>query len=517
MFNQNSGTTGGFSFGSGNTAAAPASGGFSFGSSAAKPATTAANTSFSFGSTAPAAPTAGTNTSFSFGSTAPAAPTAAAPTAGVNNSFSFGSSAPTASPSTGFGAANTASNSAPSTGFSFGASAAPSSGISFGNKPAATTGGFSLGTPAAVASTTGGLFGGNTGTNATGSTGGLFANAGTSGSLFGSTPAATGTTGGFFGGTANTSLNTSTGMFGQNNTATQANAPTASNALQSSQPSFAWSSQAQPQTTQPQQPQQQLQISNPSNIYNPSIADQLMKLTSAWNANSDTCLLRTHFYNKVSENEALAYAQQRPQNETPESWEKAMQNRPDPKTTVPVRASGFEDVSKRVETQTQFVASSRMLLNQINEKQKQLAEKHELDTATRVAHAKQKHTQLARRILRLAAILAVIKSKGYPLSPEEEVLAKQFEELNKTLVNPTGLGRVNEIFARLAILKDRASNLSTQLDQKLGQDNDGAEAEKKNSESINKILGVLSKQQVGLQYLNDVLEKDKETLAKLEK
>lgn len=448
------------------------SGGFSFGGNTLAPANTAGSSGFSFGgnnnnSTAPAAGGFGAKPSSGFSLGGGTANTA---TSGTGGGFSFGgnnnstTAAAPAAASTGFSFGNKPAAAPASSGFSLGggtaAPAAASTGFSFGNKPAA---------PAA---STGFSFGGNaTGTAAP------------------AAPAA------------------STGFSLGGNTA----APAAS-----TQPSFPW---LKPQAatalqTQPTALQTQPDASsNPTSEYNPLVADQLAKLKALWDPSSPECLLQTHFYNKTTEAEALVYTQQRPANETPEGWDKAVAERPD-REHVPVRAAGLEDVQKRVATQIEFAAANRVLLAQINDKTKGLLGKHDLDTAARIIKCKAAHARLLLRVLRCATILAVVKSKGYPLLPEEESMAAKFQELHALMGDPSGLGRVGELFARTAVLNDRASALSKQVAQ--GEQWELQEAQEKNLEMVNKMAAVLQKQQVGLKYLVETLESDGRKVAEAE-
>lgn len=137
--------------------------------------------------------------------------------------------------------------------------------------------------------------------------------------------------------------------------------------------------------------------------------------------------------------------------------------------------------------------------------------------------------KLSRRLLRLATVLSIIKLKGYPLLPEEEEISKQFDLLSNKLNDPNGsIGKLNDLFARLSILKERAEDLNTQFDNSINllsnedlgdkaslsstsstsvTTTNGANAKNNSDEVINKISQILLKQQMGLNYLNDVLER----------
>ncbi|WLF76405.1 Nucleoporin nup57 [Lodderomyces elongisporus] len=427
----------------------------------------------------------------------------------------------------------------------------------------------------------GGLFGNTQSTNNTGSninnnnnTGGLFGNnqSSTTGGLFGNKPA-TSTTGGLFGSSTTNNSNTSGGLFGnkpaqstsgslfgqtqpgqQPQQQQQSGGLFGSNTLNNQQPSFSWNSQqSQPQFQQQQQQQNQQQnqlnmnqnaslfgnlgqansninnqqISNPSS-YTPAINDQLAKIWEQWDPNSSKCGLKTHFYNKFNDQEIQQLlAQPRPANETVEDWDKAMAERPSP-NTYPIKITSYTEVAQRIEAQLDQVAKSRVVLNSINEKLNTLSAKHDLGNTTRILKAKARHTQLSRRVLRLATVLAILKLKGYPLSPEEEGIAKQFDLLSSKINDPSSpIGKLGDIFAKLTVLKERAEDLNSQFDQSMHSLNgtlngenvkENEQEESGNTEdAVNKIAKVLLKQQMGLNYLNDVLEKDSEKVQQLAK
>lgn len=452
------------------------------------------------------------------------------------------------------------------------------------NNASTNTSGGLFGSSGNTSNTGGGLFGSNNANNTTtsgntGATGGLFGNKPASGGgLFGSSNNTSNTGGGLFG-SNNTSGSTGGGLFGSSNNATanmntgsgglfgsssgntqqqqqQQQAPNSQqsgglfgqNTTNNQQPSFGWSNQNQAsnQTSQPLFDTTN-KLNNPSlnnpnanlnsntnaasnyNNYTPAINDQLIKIKEQWDPNSAKCALKTHLYNKLNDQEInVLLSQQRPSNESPEDWDNAMSKRPSPHH-YPIKVTSFTDVAQRIETQLDHVAKSRILLNGINEKQSSLSSKHDLDNTTRILKAKARHVKLLRRLLRLATVLAILKLKGYPLLPEEEELSKQFDLLNQKLNDPNGsLGKLNDVFARLAILKERSEDLSYQFDSSLNSMNnvhgnniepnnekDIIDDGKNNDEVINKLSKLLLKQQVGLNHLNDVLEKDLESVNKL--
>lgn len=235
--------------------------------------------------------------------------------------------------------------------------------------------------------------------------------------------------------------------------------------------------------------------------------------------------MKTHFYNKLNEQEINRLLNQpRPANESPDDWNKAMSERPS-NQYYPVKITMFTDVSNRIEAQLEHVKKSRYLLNVINENQSKLSAKHDLDNTNRIKNCKIKHTKLSRRLLRLATILAILKLKGYPLLPEEEEISKQFELLNAKLDDPNNaLSKLNDLFARLIILKEKSENMNTSLNQSINLMNDNLDdlddvksENDNNDELILKVSKLLLKQQKGLNYINEIISKDLELADKLVK
>lgn len=390
----------------------------------------------------------------------------------------------------------------------------------FGSKPATTT-------------TGGGLFGNNNSNTSSTTGGGLFGNNNanssttTSGGLFGNKPATTTTGGGLFGGNTNTALlgglfgskpaTTTTTLGGQQPAQQQSSGLFGNQNKNLAAPSFAWTqppAAAQPTATATTTAPQVV------HTYTPAIRDQLEKIKEQWDPSLPKCALKTHFYNMCTNDQELALRMQRPPNELPEDWDDAMHHRP-LDHLYPVKVTSIAEVAQRIEAQLEHVTRLRLILQQLNAKQEQLLSKHDLDNATRIQKARARHTTLLRRLLRLATVLAILKLKGYPLLPEEEEISKQFDTLNAKFTDPNSpMAKLSDISARLVLLKDRANDLNDQLTAQLnetltGLDRNGVKKDEvATDEIIAKISNVLLQQQVGLNYLNEVVEKDTATVDK---
>ncbi|AJR82652.1 ABH_G0022520.mRNA.1.CDS.1 [Saccharomyces cerevisiae] len=409
----------------------------------------------------------------------------------------------------------------------------------FGNKPTTTTGGLFGNSAQNNSTTSGGLFGnkvGSTGSlmggNSTQNTsnmnaGGLFGakpqnTTATTGGLFGSKPQGSTTNGGLFGsGTQNNNTLGGGGLFGQSQQPQTNTAPGLGNTV-STQPSFAWSKPSTGSNLQQQQQQQiqvplqqtqaiaqQQQLSN----YPQQIQEQVLKCKESWDPNTTKTKLRAFVYNKVNETEAILYT--KPGHVLQEEWDQAMEKKPSPQT-IPIQIYGFEGLNQRNQVQTENVAQARIILNHILEKSTQLQQKHELDTASRILKAQSRNVEIEKRILKLGTQLATLKNRGLPLGIAEEKMWSQFQTLLQRSEDPAGLGKTNELWARLAILKERAKNISSQLDSKLmvlnddtkNQDSMSKGTGEESNDRINKIVEILTNQQRGITYLNEVLEKD---------
>lgn len=427
--------------------------------------------------------------------------------------------------------------------------------------------------------TGGGLFGNNNQTNAA-------STLGSSGSLFGAKPQTSmgnglfgnnnqqrttgvlggNTTGGLFGNKpAQPQMGGATtgGLFGNNQPAQQQQQNTGFG-LKSTQPSFAWSQQSQ----QPQQPQQSqsslfgtqtqqqqfpnshlmgsLNLQAPSSLtlqqqqsanYPQQIQEQIIKCKESWDPSSAKSKLRTFVYNKVDEQQALLYS--KPNNILQEEWDTAIKIKPNDQV-IPVELLGFEALNQRNQIQIENVAQSRTILKQLLEKNTQLQQRHELEIASRILKVSNKNVEIETRLLKLGSQLAILKNRGLPLNITEEKMWNQYKDLLKRSEDPSGLGKTNELWARLVVLKERARNISDQLNNTMttisqngsstshtvsqpGNINGASShplnrqsSEDMNNEmSIDKIAYILSNQQKGITYLKDVLDKDQSTIENL--
>lgn len=130
---------------------------------------------------------------------------------------------------------------------------------------------------------------------------------------------------------------------------------------------------------------------------------------------------------------------------------------------VPVRANGFKDLDLRVKSQEQQVNSFRVALHDIQSKLEAIQNRHDLTTSTKLEDCRRRHIALSRRALSLAARVQVLKNRGYALQPEEEELKKRLDGLARLINDPANSGRMNEIWARMQVVTERARVMEESL------------------------------------------------------
>lgn len=59
----------------------------------------------------------------------------------------------------------------------------------------------------------------------------------------------------------------------------------------------------------------------------------------------------------------------------------------------------------------------------------------------------------------------MLKNRGYALQPEEERLKKSLEDLSRRVYDPDIVGRVNEIWARMTVVRERARQMGEEVGQ----------------------------------------------------
>ncbi|KAI0305093.1 nucleoporin complex subunit 54-domain-containing protein, partial [Multifurca ochricompacta] len=236
------------------------------------------------------------------------------------------------------------------------------------------------------------------------------------------------------------------------------------------------------------------------------LQQRIEAIIGAWNPASPLNRFHHYFYNLVNPSQVHLYG--RPSNATDESlWQKAVRENPDSTCLVPVLATGFDDLQKRVEAQTQQATAHQDKLREIRARIEKLSERHVLTNAPRLQKLANAQAQLTLRLLRLVQHLHLLipALRSSSIRPEEEALRAALEEIDGEIRRPGGMGRIigklNELWALVGAvnaMRGATSKGST----------DGVEWAVVDEEGLNQIVQILGEQQVGLTHLTKILQKD---------
>ncbi|KAF3918885.1 hypothetical protein ABW20_dc0103684 [Dactylellina cionopaga] len=246
-------------------------------------------------------------------------------------------------------------------------------------------------------------------------------------------------------------------------------------------------------------------------VYSPYIASaslvagQVQRVWDAWNVSSPGCQFQTYLYNQA-DNEVVANSYEPGQGEDKLKFDAAMRKRPNPKA-VPVLVRGFNDLQLRMQQQENQIVIYRATLHGINNRLIELSRNHDLKTTIKLAEAVSRHQQLAHRTLSLSAKVQVLKNRGYALQPEEDQLRKRLETLMKTVSDPGVNGRMNEIWARMQIINQKARQMENEINEM---------SVTVDPEHIQKMATVLQTHEKGIKGLREELQRLEETFEKWE-
>ncbi|RDX52382.1 hypothetical protein OH76DRAFT_1344803 [Lentinus brumalis] len=253
-------------------------------------------------------------------------------------------------------------------------------------------------------------------------------------------------------------------------------------------------------------------------------------MTHAWNPNSPQCRFQVsfccvkcshgcgadkpwqhYFYNLVDPSQVHLYG--RPPNAYNEAlWQKAVRENPDPSCFVPVLATGFDDLQKRVEAQTQQAAAHQEKLKDLQTRIAALTQRHQLSNASRLQRASALQTQLTHRVLKLVQHLHLLipALRSSALRPEEEALRTALEEIDEEVRRPGGTGRIrgklNELWALVGAV-------SAAREKGRSGAGSGVEWAVVDEDGLAQIAQILAEEQAGLAHLTKLLQKDMKDLA----
>eukprot|EP01102_Stenamoeba_stenopodia_P017543 TRINITY_DN6308_c0_g1_i1.p1 TRINITY_DN6308_c0_g1~~TRINITY_DN6308_c0_g1_i1.p1 ORF type:complete len:399 (-),score=129.34 TRINITY_DN6308_c0_g1_i1:42-1238(-) len=177
-------------------------------------------------------------------------------------------------------------------------------------------------------------------------------------------------------------------------------------------------------------------------------------------------------------------------------WNRAMADNPDPTTLVPVRICGFNGLEDRIKQQKKAIETTENVLQEakkkIDELERQLeAQRDSLEEHRRV------NVQLAQKTLGIMTKLEVLRSKGYPIHPDEDAFRGKLENLQRELSQPTQFkGRLNELNSLVRMQEE----LSPQISQPLEDDD------------LSNLFKYLSQQTEGVKLLVEVIKNDSQDI-----
>jgi nuclear pore complex protein Nup54 len=193
-----------------------------------------------------------------------------------------------------------------------------------------------------------------------------------------------------------------------------------------------------------------------------SVVEQIRVLNDKWDPQNPNCVFQHYFYNSVKPEEAPFYGPSPGEDER--KWEEALSNKPSA-GAIPVLARGFEQVAERIRQQAAAVTALRTRLHEINNSLTVLKDAHELNVASRITEAKRKHIVFTQRTLALATKVQILRNRGYVMDQQEEELKKKLAELEKQTFDPVLGGRQEEIWARMASVRERARILQAETEK----------------------------------------------------
>ncbi|KAJ2660364.1 Nucleoporin nup57 [Coemansia sp. RSA 1199] len=362
---------------------------------------------------------------------------------------------------------------------------------------------------------------------------------GAAGSMFGSTqaPAAASTgfgSGGMFGSAATSQPAQTTSLFGSAATSQPAQSTSLFGNAATSQPAqttslfgapatnttgsglFGGQQQQQPQTMFGGQQQQQVQAQpQPPQALSEidELSKQLLLIKECWDPASPNYQFRHYFYNVVEPGQAQLY--QCPPGQDAVLWQQAVSDNPDPSTLVPVLASGFDDLRKRVDSQSLQMQTYQERTAEVSEKLGKILQKHHSETTVRLAECRRRQADLSQRLLEFIKLLQMLRLRGQLLHPEEELFRARVEHLEKEMTRSGSLKqRLAEIQDHVYRLQANARRRRELLGHSSGGYSDGYEVA--DETQLESVIKVLDDKQRGLAHMTQVISQGTESIDHIE-
>ncbi|KAJ1939402.1 Nucleoporin nup57 [Linderina macrospora] len=271
--------------------------------------------------------------------------------------------------------------------------------------------------------------------------------------------------------------------------------------------------QQQQQQLLAQQQQQQQQQQKPSEA--DELSQHFMMIKECWDPNSPNFQFRHYFYNVCEPGQAHLY--QCPPNTDPRLWEQAQQDNPDPSSLVPVVASGFDDLRKRVDSQSLQQQSYQERVTEISDKLRTILQKHHSGTSVRLADCRRRQADLGQRLLEFMKWLQVLRQADAPLTADEVILKERIDNLEREL------SKAGSVKQRLAELQDNTYRLQASARRRremlgmAGNGSAGDNYEVADQSQLESVLHMLAEKQRGLTQLTQVVAQDKDALEEIER
>lgn len=189
---------------------------------------------------------------------------------------------------------------------------------------------------------------------------------------------------------------------------------------------------------------------------------QIAIVKDKWDAQIRSSPFRAYLYNHVGDENAPFFQPGFEDDET--KWEEALRQRPG-SGYVPVLIKGFIDLGKRAQRQKDFLAMLQTRLHEINNCLTDLLSRHDLKISVKVADARRKHMVLSKRCLALAAKTQMLRNRGYAMDDAEEELKKKLAQLERSVFDPSLVGRGEEIWARMLAIQEHSKRLQAEMDR----------------------------------------------------
>jgi nuclear pore complex protein Nup54 len=191
-----------------------------------------------------------------------------------------------------------------------------------------------------------------------------------------------------------------------------------------------------------------------------------------------------------------------PNNIHPKLWATALENNPDPDTLVPTPAIGFDGLTRRVKVQEQEIEGQKERLRETEKFITDVIEKRSLETAIKLEEYKRQSNQLEQRLLQLASRVELLRARGVPTQPDEDMWRQRLLSLQAELQKPNQFkGRLNELASRVRMHQETyASAMSVDKEVLSEQDS-------------NQVAQFLAEQRRGLSHLTDVIKNDARNLS----